>query len=65
MFKIINLKYKKIGEKNMRYEDVYSTEELNQKVTDYVAFGYKVENRTSTYARLVKNDKMCRIYNFR
>ena len=40
----------------MRYEDVYTTDELNQKVTDYVAVGYKVENRTSNYARLVKND---------
>jgi len=40
----------------MHYEDVYSTQELNQKVTDYVAFGYKVENRTPKYARLVKND---------
>jgi hypothetical protein len=40
----------------MRYEDVNSNQELNQKVTDYVAMGYKVENRTSNYARLVKND---------
>ncbi|KZX16721.1 hypothetical protein MBCUT_05850 [Methanobrevibacter cuticularis] len=40
----------------MRYEDVNSNQELNQKVTDYVALGYKVENRTSSYARLVKND---------
>jgi len=40
----------------MHYEDVYSTEELNQKIADYVAFGYKVENRTQKYARLVKND---------
>ncbi len=40
----------------MRYEDVNSEEELNQKVTDYIAFGYKVENRTPKYARLIKND---------
>jgi len=40
----------------MRYEDVSSTEELNQKVADYVAFGYKIDNRTANYARLVKND---------
>lgn len=40
----------------MHYEDVSSTQELNQKVADYVAFGYKVENKTSNYARLVKND---------
>lgn len=40
----------------MRYEDVNSNQELNQKVTDYVAMGYKVENRTPTYARLIKND---------
>ncbi|MGL6298340.1 MAG: hypothetical protein ACRC1M_04145 [Methanobacteriaceae archaeon] len=40
----------------MRYDDVYSTEELNQKVADYVAFGYKLESRTPKYARLVKND---------
>ena len=40
----------------MHFEDVYSTEELNQKVVDYVAFGYKVKNRTPKYAKLVKND---------
>ncbi|MCL2156553.1 MAG: hypothetical protein FWH54_00850 [Methanobrevibacter sp.] len=40
----------------MRYEDVDSNQELNQRVTDYVAMGYKVENRTNNYARLVKND---------
>jgi hypothetical protein len=40
----------------MRYEDVNSTQELNQKVADYVAFGYKIENRTLKDASLVKND---------
>jgi len=40
----------------MHYEDVSSTEELNQKVADYMAFGYKVKNKSSNYARLVKND---------
>jgi len=40
----------------MHYLDVYSTDELNQKVADYVAFGYKVESRTPTSARLVKNN---------
>lgn len=40
----------------MHYEDVYSNDELNQKVTDYVAVGYKVENRTSNYVKLVKDD---------
>ncbi|MEA4957740.1 hypothetical protein SDC9_07619 [bioreactor metagenome] len=45
----------------MRYEDVNSEQELNQKVTDYVAMGYKLENRTNNYARLVKNDLILRI----
>ena len=40
----------------MRYEEVNSNQELNQKVADYVAMEYKVENRTPTYVRLVKND---------
>jgi len=40
----------------MHYEDVHSVEELNQKITDYVAMGYKVKNRTANYSRLVKND---------
>ena len=40
----------------MHYEDVYSEQELNQKVADYVALGYEVKNRTSSYAKLVKND---------
>ena len=33
----------------MRYEDVNSNQELNQKITDYVTMGYKVENRTISY----------------
>lgn len=42
--------------KKVHYEDVYSVEELNQKVANYVAVGYKVKNKTSNYARLVKDD---------
>ena len=42
--------------KIMHYEDVNSTDELNQKVADYMAFGYRIENRTSSYVRLVIND---------
>lgn len=40
----------------MRYEDVNSEKELNQKIADYMAVGYKVENRTSNYVKLVKDD---------
>jgi len=40
----------------MFYDDVYNKDELNQKVTEYVAMGYKVKNRTFNYVKLVKDD---------
>jgi putative hemolysin len=40
----------------MRYEDVSNIDELNQMVVDYQAVGYKVENRSLNYVKLVKND---------
>lgn len=40
----------------MHYENAYSKQSLNQKVSDYEAKGYKVKDRTHNYVKLVKND---------
>lgn len=40
----------------MRYEEASSIEDLNQKVIDYESMGYKVENRSDNFVKLVKDD---------
>jgi len=40
----------------MRFEDVDSVQELNQKVSDYIVLGYRIKSKTSTHVQVVKNE---------